>query len=149
MSAEKLGDDFTLNYTANAVYATPTWTAQTSIGDLGFDFAREQVEIPKRISTKVYKGGRMDWELSFTMNYDANNTFHTAVRSAIEAGSKVHLALADGNIATNTTHYWHAWWILTGNLDAGLDNAASIEVKGKCHHDTGTADADIPAAATI
>lgn len=149
MSAEKLGDDFTLCYTSNANFATPTWTAQTSVGDLGFAFNREQVEIPKRITTKTYKGGRMDWELSFKNNYDATNVFHNAVRSAIETGAKIHLALADGPINTNGTHYWHAWWSLTGNLDAGLDNAASMDVKGKCHSDTGTADAEIPAAATI
>lgn len=149
MSAEKLGDDFRLNYDANSNYGTPSWANQTSIGDLGFDFAGEQVEIPKRIGVKVYKGGRQDWELSFTMNYDANNTFHTAVRSAVENKSKIHLALSDGNIATNGTHYWHAWWLLTGPLDCSLDAPATIEIKGKCHHDTGTADAEIPAAATI
>lgn len=149
MSAEKLGDDFRLNYDANSNYSTPSWSNQTSIGDLSFDFGIEQVEIPKRIGYKTYKKGRADWELGFTMNYDANNTFHTAVRSAIEAGTKLHLAVSDGTITTNGTHYWHGWWLLTGNLDASLDSAAAIEVTGKCHHDTGTSDAEAPAAATV
>lgn len=149
MSAEKLGDDFRLNYDANSNYSTPSWGNQTSIGDLGFDFSMEQVEIPKRIGVKVYKGGRQDWELSFTSNYDANNSFHTAIRSAIENKTKIHLAISDGNIATNGTHYWHAWWLLTASLGANLDDAASLDVKGKCHCDTGTDDAEIPAAATV
>lgn len=149
MSAEKLGDDFRLNYDANSNYSTPSWSNQTSVGDIGFDFAAEQVEIPKRIGFKTYKGGRQDWELSFSMNYDANNSFHTAVRGAIEAQTKLHLALSDGNIATNGTHYWHAWWMLSGNLDASLDSPATIDVTGKCHFDTGTSDNQPPAAATI
>lgn len=149
MAGELLGDDFRLNYDSANNYSSPTWVNQTSVGDLSFDVGNEQVEIPKRIAFKTYKKGRGDWTLGFTMNYDPANTFHTAVISAINAGTKIHLAVSDGVANTNGTNYWHAWWFLTGPLDASLDSNANIEVEGKVHHDTGTSDADVPAFVTV
>lgn len=149
MSAELLGDDFRLYHDGNNTYNAPSWSQIYSAGDVGLAFNNEQVNIPKRISYKVYKKGRADWELSFKCNYDATNSFHTAVRSAIENGTKIHLALADGAINTNNTHYWHAWWLLDGPLSGNLDEAGGFDVKGKLHHDTGTAEAEPPAAATV
>jgi len=143
MSAELLGDDFTLNWDQDGSYSSPSWLATVSVGDLGFDPAYEQVEIPKRISTKTYKKGRGDWSLSFTMNYDKTSAFHTAVRNAITNGTKIHMAIADGDIASS--NYWHAWWFLSGPLDASLDTNANIEVEGKCHFDIGADDSELPA----
>lgn len=144
MSAEMLGDAFTLNYDNTANYASPSWVAQTSIGDIGFDMANETPEIPKRIGTKVYKSGRQDWRLTATMNYDPANAFHAAVRDAIRTGGKIHMAIAEGNIATNTTDFWHAWWLVKGPLDASLDQAATYELECMPHHDMGTGDTEVP-----
>lgn len=144
MGAELLGDDFKVYWDQAGSYASPTWgSPQTSIGDAGIDPANEQVEIPKRIAFKAYKKGRGDWSLSFTSNIDDTNTFHKALLAAIAAGTRLHLAIAAGAIATEP--YWHAWWMLTGPVDAALDSAASIEVEGKPHHDMGASDTEIPA----
>jgi hypothetical protein len=144
MSDELLGDDFRLFWDSNDDFASPTWVEEVSIGDLGFDPQNEQVEIPIRIPVKVYKKGRGDWTLSFTMNYDKSNTFHMAVRDAITTGDPIHLAIADGD-SMLTADYWHAWWMLSGSLDAALDSNATIEVEGKVHHDRGDADDELPA----
>ena len=146
MSDELLGDDFTLNWDQDSSYSYPNWLAAVSAGDLGFDPGNEQVEIPKRIAFKTYKKGRGDWALSFTMNYDPTNLFHIAVRNAITTGDKIHLAIADGDIST--ANYWHAWWFLSGPLDASLDTNANIEVEGKVHNDTGSGDTELPAFVT-
>jgi hypothetical protein len=144
MALEILGDDFNVFLDTASNYSTPTWSQQISVGDIGFDPAREQVEIPKRIGVKTYKGGRADWELSFTMNVDKTSTFHNTVRNAISSGNKVHLALGDGTTIGNTTNYWHAWWFLSGQLSASLDDVATFDVTGKCHHDIGTNNTEIP-----
>lgn len=147
MGAELLGDDYELALDTAASgagsYSTPTWAKQTSLGDIKFDMANETPEIPKRIVTKVYKKGRGDWKLSFTMNFDPTNTFHVKVRDAIRTGARVHLAIAEGPIAS--ADYHHAWWLLTGPLDASLDSAASYEVEAMCHHDMGSNDTELPA----
>lgn len=143
--SEMLGDDFTLNYDVDSNYSSPNWVKQTSVGDLQFDMANETPEIPKRIGTKVYKSGRQDWKLSITMNYDTGNTFHQAMRDAIRTGNRIHLAIAEGNIAVNTTDYWHAWWLVKGPLDASLDNPATYDIECMPHHNMGTNDAEIPA----
>lgn len=143
MSNELLGDDFRLYYDSASSYSTPTWVQQISVGDMGFDPGNEQVEIPIRIAFKVYKKGRADWELTFTMNYDPDSTFVTAVRNAITNGTKLHLAIADGPVASE--NYWHAWWMLSGPLDAALDSNANIEVSGKIHHDRGVSGNELPA----
>lgn len=143
MSDELLGDDFALFWDTAGDFASPTFVLQVSVGDLGFDPANEQVEIPIRIPVKVYKKGRGDWTLSFTMNYDKGNDFHMAVRDAITSGDPIHLAIADGD-DIDTADYWHAWWMLSGPLGASLDSGATIEVEGKVHHDRGDADDELP-----
>ena len=136
MSNELLGDDFKLYYDTEDDFDSPTWAEQQSVGDLGFDPGNEQVEIPKRKAFKYYKKGRADWTLTFTMNYDPDSTFHNAVRDAITDGTPIHLAIADGDM-DDGPNYWHAWWFLSGPLDAALDSNANIEVEGKIHHDNG------------
>ena len=143
MSEELLGDDFTLFWDADSSWSAPNWEAQVSVGDIGFDPGNEQVEIPIRIVTKVYKKGRGDWTLSFTINYDKTNTFHMAVRDAIRTGDPIHIALCDGD-DIETGDYWHAWWMLSGPIGASLGTAASIDVEGKVHHDRGDADDELP-----
>lgn len=143
MSEELLGDDLKLYYDSASDFTTPTWVEQISVGDIGFDPQNEQVEIPKRIAFKTYKKGRGDWTLSFTMNIDVTNTFHVAVMDAITDGTPIHLALALGDI--DAGGYWHAWWFLSGPVDAALDSNANIEVEGKCHHDLGEYDDEFPA----
>jgi|SRR5690606_13821420 len=143
MSSELLGDDFKLYYDDASSFDSPTWEEQISIGDLGFDPASEQVEIPKRIGTKVYKKGRGDWSLTFTMNYDPDSEFCMEVVDAINTGSKIHLAIADGDI-DNGANYWHAWWMLSGPLDAALDTNANFEVEAKPHHDLGEEGDELP-----
>ena len=143
MSAELLGDDFTLFYDTADSFGSPTWVAQVSVGDISFDPGNEQVEIPLRIATKVYKKGRGDWTLSFSLNYDKSNTFHMAVRDAIRTGDPIHIALCDGDNIT-TGDYWHAWWMLSGPVDASLDSPATIDVEAKVHHDRGDADDELP-----
>lgn len=143
MSEEMLGDDFKLFWDSASTFATPTWVEQISVGDMGFDPGNEQVEIPIRIAFKVYKKGRADWSLTFTANYNKDNAFLVALRDAITNGTKIHLAIAAG--AVTTEEYWHAWWFVSGPLDAALDNPATIDVEGKIHHDRGATDVDLPA----
>ena len=145
MSDELLGDDFNLFWDSTGDFDNPSWQRQISIGDLGFDPANEQVEIPKRIRTKVYKKGRGDWTLSFTSNYSRGSNFHRAVLDAVANGTKIHLAICDGDdIDDPEATYWHGWWLLTGPVSGSLDEAASIEVEGHCHHDTGEDDSELP-----
>lgn len=149
MGEELLGDDFKLYWDSASDYDSPTWALQTSVGDLGFDPQNEQVPIPKRKAFKYYKKGRGDWTLSFQTNIDKSNAFHNAVRAAIDNGTAIHLAIADGPIATAGTEYHHAWWFLTGPTDGSLDTNANIEVEGKIHHDDGEYGDEDPAAVTV
>lgn len=143
MSNELLGDDFRLFWDEDDSWSAPSWVEIISIGDLGFDPAKEQVEIPIRIPTKVYKSGRGDWTLSFTLNYDPDDAFCLAVIDAINNGTKIHLAIADGDNAA-TDNKWEAWWMLAGPLDAALDTNASFDVEGKVHFDRGAGGDELP-----
>jgi hypothetical protein len=147
MAGEMLGDEYELNLdtasTGAGDYDTPTWAKQTSLGDIKFDDGNETPEIPKRIGFKVYKKGRSDFKLSFTMNYNPANTFHKKIRDAIRNGTRVHLGLAEGPIAS--TDYFHAWCLVTGPTDASLDSGATVEVEAMGHYDCGTDDAEVPA----
>lgn len=143
MSDELLGDDLKLFWDTADNFDTPTWDDQISVGDIGFDSNNEQVEIPKRIPFKTYKKGRADWSLTFTSNIDKTNAFHMAVLEAITNGTPIHLALGLGEIAEGG--YWHAWWFLSAPIDASLDNPATMDVDGKCHHDLGEYDDEYPA----
>lgn len=143
MSVELLGDDFSLFWDSNDDWDSPSWVAQISVGDIGMDHANEQVEIPLRIAVKVYKKGRGDWSLTFTSNYDRSNAFHMAVRDAIRTGDPIHLAFADGD-DIETADYTHAWWMLSGPIEASLDNPASIDVEAKVHHFRGDNDDELP-----
>jgi hypothetical protein len=145
MSEEMLGDDCNVFWNSDdpIVFNSPTWERQISLGDLEFDPANEQVEIPKRIATKTYKKGRGDWTLSFTMNIDLTNDFHMAVIASITAGDPIHLAFCLGD-DIDEDPYWHAKWFASGPVGANLDEGATVEVECKPHFDTGTNDADLP-----
>lgn len=144
--AELLGDHFQvyLDIEDPQSFTLPSWQRQTSIGDIGFDWAKEQVEIPKRKSVKGYQGGRQDWEFTFTMNYDRDNAFHQLVIAHIENSEPLHLALTDGILDDDAENLWHAWWLLTGPLDASLDTNANIEITAKVHTYAGSADDEDP-----
>lgn len=143
MSNELLGDDFRLFWDSADNWDSPTMVEVISIGDLGFDPAGEQVEIPIRIRTKVYKKGRGDWTLSFTLNYDPDDPFCLAAIDAVNNGTKIHLAFADGATFADA-NVWEAWWMLTGPIDAALDTNASIDVEGKVHFDRGVSGDELP-----
>lgn len=143
MSNELLGDDFRLFWDSDDSWTSPSWETIISIGDLGFDPAKEQVEIPIRIATKVYKSGRGDWTLSFTLNYDPDDTFCAAVVDAINNGTKIHLAIGDDD-DIGEANIWEAWWMLAGPLDAALDTNASFDIEGKVHFDRGTGGDELP-----
>jgi hypothetical protein len=140
--AELLGDDYKLFYDTASSFGTPTWVEEIGVGDIGFDTANEQVNIPKRTSHKLYKKGRSDLKFSFKMNVDVSSTFHKAVIGAINTGTKIHLAIAPGAIASGG--YWHGWFLLNGPLDASLDSAATYDVECKVHAD----DTSMPAFVT-
>jgi len=145
MSDELLGDDFNLFWDPTVSFDSPDWERQVSMGDIGFDTDPVHAEIPKRIRSKVYKKGRDNWTLTFTSNYSRNAAFHKAVIAAIVNGTKIHLAIVDGDDADDPeANVWHAMWLLKGPIGASLDEAASIEVEGVPHHDTGTSDEEQP-----
>lgn len=148
--SETAGNDFRLYYDSAANYSSPTWgDHQTSLGSIGHDPNYNEFEVPKRIPTVVFQGGRDNHRLTFAMNYDPENAFHTAVRAAIRGKTRIHLALADADITVNDTNYWHGWWLLKGPLDASLDQPGGIAVEGMPHHSMGTNDAEIPAYVTV
>ncbi len=143
MSNELLGDDFRLFWDSGDSWTSPTWETIISIGDLGFDPAKELVEIPIRIGTKVYKSGRGDWTLSYTLNVDPSDPFYLACVDSINNGTKIHLAIGDNAVVANA-NLWEGWWVLSGPLDAALDTNASIDVEGKVHFDRGLAGDELP-----
>ncbi len=137
--SELLGDSFKVFYDTAASFSSPTWVEQISVGDVGYDTANEQVEIPKRTGFKQYKKGRSDLTFTFKMNLDPTNTFHTAIIASINDGTKKHLAIAPGAVAGGG--YWHGFFMLAGPVDASLDKAATIDVEAHVHND----DTNLPA----
>jgi hypothetical protein len=134
--ATKLGEDFLLYHDTSAnngtsAWTTPTWVLQNGVGDMTFDRAPKSVEVKSR-STKhtKYKQGRFDQRLSVTVNYDPASAFVTALEAAVAAQTHLHLAIADGAIATGGTNYWHADYCIVGDpLSAALDDGATFEVE--------------------
>lgn len=145
--ANQIGDEFKLYYDSASNYSTPTWVEQVDIGNLALDPAPEQVEIPKRNGFKMYKKGRQDLSITFDISFDPANTSHTAMRDAIRAGTKIHLAVANGAIATIGTIYYHGWFMLVGPEDLSLDSPATISVEAKVHADS--ASDELPAKVTV
>ncbi len=150
--ANLLGDDFKLYHDTattdiTTTWPTATWVEQKDVGDLGMDRAPTSVNIPRRgTKDKVYKRGQFDRRLTFSLNYDPADAFVTAIEAAIEAGSGIHLAIADGDISTSGTIYYHANWVVVGDpLSAALDSGAAFEVELAPHADS----FDEPAKATV
>lgn len=145
--ANQIGDDFKLYYDSASDFDTPTWVEQVDIGNLALDPAPEQVEIPKRNGFKMYKKGRQDLSITFDLSFDPANVSHTAMRDAIRSGAAVHLAVANGAIATAGTIYYHGMFMLVGPEDLSLDSAATISIEAKVHADS--ASTDLPAKVTV
>lgn len=143
MSNELLGDDFKLFWDSAEDFDSPTWVEIISVGDMGFEPGLEQVEIPIRIPFKVYKKGRADWSLTFTANVNPGNAYYNALLDAVNNGTKIHLAIGEGAM-DDDPNYWHAWFFVSGPIDASLDSPGTIDVEGKIHHDRGVGDDELP-----
>lgn len=133
-----LGNDFRVYYDSASSWGTPTWAEQKDVGDVGFDRAPTAVEIPKRgTNHKKFKRGRFEQSLTLRVNYDRTNAFVVAIEAALEADTPIHVALADGAIATVGTKYWHAEYCVVGDpLAATLDEGAYFDVELKPHADS-------------
>lgn len=145
--SNQLGDEFKLYIDTADDYDTPTWAEILDVGNFSRDRSKTEVEIPKRINHKVYLGGRSDPRVSFELSYDPANTNHTKLSNAIDSGAKVHLAVANGPIATDGTIYTHGWYLVKGPEDFSLDSPATISCEALPH--AAAPDDEPPAKVTV
>lgn len=138
MPGELLGEEFELYLdTASSGagnYDTPTWgSPQCSVGDISYDPDYKAVQVNKRCDNVQYKKGREDNKLTFQMNFSPTDAFHVAIRNASRTGAKLHMALAEGPIAS--ADYVHGWWLVKAKLTAALDESATYDVECMPHTD--------------
>jgi hypothetical protein len=136
MALTLLGEEFRIYLDTSAnhgatVWATPTWVEQKNVGDIGLDRAPKSAEIKKRGSSHTkYKQGRFDQRLTLSVNYKEDDALVEAIEAAIAAKTDLHIAVADGVIATIGTNYWHADYTVVGcPLSGTFDEGSTIELE--------------------
>ncbi len=125
-------------------YASPTWSACTSVRNLKYDrdFGKVEVGARKHGANKVYKKSRTDFTLDFDLlitHDDASSgdlpADVDAILTAAAAGSSIDILILDGPIATdgNRGHRAHMLFEKTSE-DQGLDNEVKLSITA-CYAD--------------
>ena len=128
--ADKIGDDFKLYRDTADSWASPTWSEVTQADDLGLDHGPNGVAIQKRGRDITYKQGKKDQKLSTSVVYDSADAHVTEFEAHLDDGGDMHMAIADGNIATSGTSYWHAEMVLIGFSEGlNIGDAAKYDLE--------------------
>lgn len=137
MAVSLLGEELKPYYDSAAnhgltAWSSSTWVAVNDSGDGGLDRAPKSVEIKKRNTKHTkYLQGRFDQRLTLSVNYKEDNAFVEAIETAIAAGTDLHMAWADGPIATVGTNYWHADYVIVSapGPSGTFDEGSTIELE--------------------
>lgn len=127
-------------YRNTGTYASPTWTACTSVRNLKYDKDSSKAEVGARKhgGRKVYKKSRVDFSLDFDVLITHNDASNgdlpadvDAFLTAADAGSSVELLILDGPIATdgNRGHRAHILLDKTSE-DQGIDGEVKLSFTG-------------------
>lgn len=125
-------------YRNTGTYASPTWSACTSVRNLKYDKDSGKVEVGARKhgAVKVYKKSRTDFTLDFDLliTHDDASTGDLpadvdAILTAADDGSSIDILLLDGPVATagNRGHRAHMLFEKTSE-DQGLDNEVKLSI---------------------
>ena len=127
-----LGHEFKLYRDTADSFGSPTWSEVTRAIDVEPSLERTSVEVLSRASNwKKVRAGMVEESLDIKIGYRKDgttlNTDVAEFESSILDGTTVHLATADGDIATTGTRYRHAEWVvLTKSKPEEQDSEAVI-----------------------
>jgi len=127
-----LGHEFKAYRDTADSFGSPTWAEMTRVIDVEPTLERTKVEVLSRASNfKKVRAGMIEETVDIKIGYRKDGaTLNTDVAefdSSLLDGSSVHLALADGAIATTGTIYRHAEWVvLSKSKPEEQDNEAVI-----------------------
>lgn len=133
----KRGSDLKLYYMSGGSWGTPTWTEVQAVSDLDVSSNPDDIAFPVRGLGTGHKQGQTDPEITFTLHYDKGDASVIDLIDAMQDGTVVTLAVADGAIATGGTVYWKMECCLSGfQLTAPLQGPASFAVTARRHVDS-------------
>lgn len=127
-----LGHEFKLYRDTADNWSTPTWSEMTRVIDVEPSLDRTKVEVLSRASNwKKARAGMIEEAMDVKIGYRKDGTTLNADVAEFETslldGTSMHLAGADGVIATTGTRYRHAEWIvLTKSKPEEQDSEAVI-----------------------
>jgi len=103
-----IGQDHKLYYDSAGSWSLPTWVELTRVINVEPGDEREDIEIAYRgADIKRHVAGQRDMPLEFAIAFKKGDTSIDALIAAYKAKTIVHLADADGAIATSGTLYTH------------------------------------------
>lgn len=129
----KKGDQYRLYYDTANDWDTPTWVWIKAFSDPTISPNKGEVAVEEQNADTGYLHGVGDPEFAFTLHNDKGDANVQALIDATQSGAMVHLAFADGDIATTGTDYDHMECVLFSSASAGRGNAASHDVTAKRH----------------
>lgn len=127
-----LGHEFKLYRDTASSWGSPTWSEMTRVIDVEPTLDRTKVEVLSRASNwKKARAGMIEEAMDVKIGYRKDGSTLNADVAAFETslldGTSMHLAAADGAIATTGTRYRHAEWIvLTKSKPEEQDSEAVI-----------------------
>lgn len=110
---EKIGLDAKL-YRSGGEWGSGSWSEITSARDVTLNLEQGTAEVAKRgMSWKQYLAALKDASIEFELAYDGSDANFTALKTAFMDGTKVEMAVMDGDIAATGSQGLHAEMIVT------------------------------------
>ena len=136
-----LGDEFRLYYNIGS-YASQNWKIINAADSISVDYSKADVPIAERGQPTGHLQGVADPSFSFTLLNDVESTYvqqlidriDSAIDPATSAPYLIHLAVANGDISTTGTKYYHMECILLGGaLTADQGGVSSFDIEARRH----------------
>jgi hypothetical protein len=127
------GADVRLYYDTANSFGSPTWVAIPAAGDIDIDPNFDDVKIPERGADMGHLHGEKDWSFKFTLFEDSGDANVVAMITAMWAGTSIHLAVANGAIATTGTKYVHGDCLLSGPEAGHRGDPHSYDITAQKH----------------
>lgn len=130
----KRGIDFRL-YSGSGTWLSETWTEIQGVQDITVSANADDVSASVRGLSVGHLRGQSDNSFTFSLAFDKGDTATASLLTAMDGGTMVTLAIADGPIATAGTTYFQMQCVLMGRqLSApAAGSPATYEVTAMRH----------------
>lgn len=125
---KKIGLDCNLYYNSGT-YGSPSWAAVDAVRESSLEIVKGEADATSRGGNgwREILGTLKDATLNVTFVKDSSDTNYVALETAFRNGTKIEIAVADGEDGSGTNWFTAKWDIMSWNESQPLEDAITVE----------------------